>query len=104
MPPPAVATASRQEAAARAASAAPEEEPAARPSARGEAATKTQDEDETPAPEYSADQVKFALFQRFGVLAAAGDRHLVEFLPGFIHSPETLFKWVIRTPVAGVST
>jgi alpha-galactosidase/6-phospho-beta-glucosidase family protein len=50
---------------------------------------------------YSADQVKFALFQRFGVLAAAGDRHLVEFLPGFIHSPETLFKWgVIRTPVS----
>ena len=50
---------------------------------------------------HSADQVKFALFQRFGVLAAAGDRHLVEFLPGFIHSPETLFKWgVIRTPVS----
>jgi alpha-galactosidase len=50
---------------------------------------------------YSAEQVKFALFQRFGILAAAGDRHLVEFLPGFIHSPETLFKWgVIRTPVS----
>ena len=50
---------------------------------------------------YSADQVKFALFQRFGILAAAGDRHLVEFLPGFIYSPETLFKWgIIRTPVS----
>ncbi|HLO29295.1 MAG TPA: alpha-glucosidase/alpha-galactosidase [Anaerolineales bacterium] len=50
---------------------------------------------------YSSDQVKFALFQRFGVLAAADDRHLVEFLPGFIHSPETLFKWgVSRTPVS----
>ncbi|HJR80659.1 MAG TPA: alpha-glucosidase/alpha-galactosidase, partial [Anaerolineales bacterium] len=50
---------------------------------------------------YSADQVKFALFQRFGILPAAGDRHLVEFLAGFIHSPETLFKWgVIRTPVS----
>lgn len=50
---------------------------------------------------YSADQVKFALFQRFGILPAAGDRHLVEFLPGFIHSPETLFKWgVICTPVS----
>lgn len=49
----------------------------------------------------SADQVKFALFQRFGVLAAAGDRHLVEFLPGFTRSPETLFRWgVIRTPVS----
>lgn len=50
---------------------------------------------------YSTDQVKFNLFKRFGVLAAAGDRHLVEFLPGFIRSPETLFKWgVIRTPVS----
>jgi alpha-galactosidase len=50
---------------------------------------------------HSADQVKFTLFQRFGVLAAAGDRHLVEFLPGFISSPETLFKWgIIRTPVS----
>ncbi len=49
----------------------------------------------------SADQVKFALLQRFGILAAAGDRHLVEFLPGFIRSPEELFRWgVIRTPVA----
>jgi alpha-galactosidase/6-phospho-beta-glucosidase family protein len=50
---------------------------------------------------HSTDQVKFALFQRFGILAAAGDRHLVEFLPGFIRSPETLFKWgIIRTPVS----
>lgn len=50
---------------------------------------------------HSAEQVKFALFQRFGILAAAGDRHLVEFLPGFVRSPETLFKWgVIRTPVS----
>jgi alpha-galactosidase len=50
---------------------------------------------------HSTDQVKFNLFKRFGVLAAAGDRHLVEFLPGFIHSPETLFKWgIIRTPVS----
>jgi alpha-galactosidase len=50
---------------------------------------------------HSTDQVKFNLFKHFGVLAAAGDRHLVEFLPGFIRSPETLFKWgVIRTPVS----
>jgi alpha-galactosidase/6-phospho-beta-glucosidase family protein len=50
---------------------------------------------------HSTDQVKFNLFKRFGVLAAVGDRHLVEFLPGFIRSPETLFKWgVIRTPVS----
>ncbi len=49
----------------------------------------------------SAEQVKFTLFQRFGLLAAAGDRHLVEFLPGFISSEETLYRWgVIRTPVS----
>lgn len=47
------------------------------------------------------DQVKFALFQRFTILAAAGDRHLVEFMPGYNYSPESLFKWgVIRTPVS----
>ena len=28
--------------------------------------------------------MKFALFERFGVLPAAGDRHLVEFFPGFL--------------------
>jgi alpha-galactosidase len=50
---------------------------------------------------HSADQVKFNLFKHYGILAAAGDRHLVEFLPGFIRSPENLFKWgVIRTPVS----
>lgn len=49
----------------------------------------------------SAEQVKYALFERYGALAAAGDRHLVEFLPGFIRSPETLFRWgIIRTPVS----
>ena len=31
-----------------------------------------------------ANQVKFRLFERFGVLPAAGDRHLVEFFPGFL--------------------
>ena len=29
-------------------------------------------------------RVKFALFERYGVLPAAGDRHLVEFFPGFL--------------------
>ncbi len=49
----------------------------------------------------SAEQVKFTLFQRYGILAAAGDRHLVEFLPGFVRSPEILFEWgLIRTPVS----
>jgi galacturan 1,4-alpha-galacturonidase len=50
---------------------------------------------------HSADQVKFELFKRWGVLPAAGDRHLVEFLPGFTRSPEELFRWgVIRTPIS----
>jgi alpha-galactosidase len=50
---------------------------------------------------HSPGQVKFNLFKQFGVLPSAGDRHLVEFLPGFIRSPETLFRWgVIRTPVS----
>jgi alpha-galactosidase len=32
----------------------------------------------------AANRVKLALFERFGVLPAAGDRHLVEFFPGFL--------------------
>ena len=46
-------------------------------------------------------QVKFTLFKRLGILPAAGDRHLVEFLPGFTRSPDELFRWgIIRTPVS----
>jgi galacturan 1,4-alpha-galacturonidase len=46
-------------------------------------------------------QVKFNLFLRYQTLPCAGDRHLVEFLPGFVRNPETLFRWgIIRTPVA----
>ena len=46
-------------------------------------------------------QIKFTLFQRYGILAAAGDRHLAEFVPGFTHSPQELFRWgIIRTPVS----
>jgi alpha-galactosidase len=49
----------------------------------------------------SADRVKFSLYKQYGILAAAGDRHLVEFLPGFTRSPDMLFHWgVIRTPVS----
>ncbi len=49
----------------------------------------------------SAHQVKFALFESYAILGAAGDRHLVEFMPGFTRSPEELFRWgVIRTPVS----
>ena len=32
----------------------------------------------------TSNRVKFALFERFGVLPGAGDRHLVEFFPGFL--------------------
>jgi alpha-galactosidase len=50
---------------------------------------------------HDADQIKFELFKRFGILAAAGDRHLAEFVPGFSRSPGELFRWgVIRTPVS----
>lgn len=46
-------------------------------------------------------QVKLELFRRFGILAAAGDRHLCEFVPGFIRSPAELFRWgLIRTPIS----
>ena len=50
---------------------------------------------------HDADQIKFELFKRFGILAAAGDRHLSEFVPGFTLSPQELFRWgIIRTPVS----
>jgi alpha-galactosidase len=46
-------------------------------------------------------RVKWTLFTRWAILPAAGDRHLVEFLPGYTRSPEELFRWgVIRTPVS----
>ncbi len=40
-------------------------------------------------------KVKFDLFRRFGVLAAAGDRHLAEFCPGhwYLESPEQVHAW-----------
>jgi alpha-galactosidase len=50
---------------------------------------------------YDARQIKIELFRRYGILAAAGDRHLAEFVPGFTVSPEELFRWgVIRTPLS----
>ena len=41
-------------------------------------------------------RVKMDLFRRFGVLAAAGDRHLVEFMDRswYIRDPETVEKWL----------
>ena len=49
----------------------------------------------------SGNRVKFDLFRRFGLIAAAGDRHLAEFMPGwYLRDPETARKWQFSlTPV-----
>ncbi|MCM3788647.1 alpha-glucosidase/alpha-galactosidase [Domibacillus indicus] len=49
----------------------------------------------------SANRVKFDLFRRYGLIAAAGDRHLAEFMPPvYLESPETVAKWKFHlTPV-----
>ena len=40
-------------------------------------------------------RVKFDLFQNYGLIAAAGDRHLAEFMPGdlYLKDPETVHQW-----------
>lgn len=42
-----------------------------------------------------ANRVKFDLFLRYGCIAAAGDRHLAEFMPGktYLESPEAVREW-----------
>lgn len=42
-----------------------------------------------------AHRVKFDLFRRYGLIAAAGDRHLAEFMPGneYLDSPRTVESW-----------
>ncbi|MBW4845265.1 MAG: alpha-glucosidase/alpha-galactosidase [Lachnospiraceae bacterium] len=42
-----------------------------------------------------AHMVKFDLFRRYGLIAAAGDRHLAEFMPGsdYLKDPETVKSW-----------
>jgi alpha-galactosidase/6-phospho-beta-glucosidase family protein len=41
-----------------------------------------------------AHRVKFDLFLRYGIIAAAGDRHLVEFLPPwYLKDPQTVTAW-----------
>lgn len=50
-----------------------------------------------------AHRVKFDLFRRYGLIAAAGDRHLAEFMPGtdYLKDPETVKSWKFSlTPVA----
>ncbi|RXZ82501.1 alpha-glucosidase/alpha-galactosidase [Paenibacillaceae bacterium] len=43
----------------------------------------------------SAQRVKFDLFQKYGLIAAAGDRHLAEFMSGdsYLRDPETVRNW-----------
>jgi alpha-galactosidase len=42
-----------------------------------------------------AHRVKFDLFRRYGLIAAAGDRHLAEFMPGdeYLNDPKTVTGW-----------
>lgn len=41
-------------------------------------------------------RVKFDLFRRYGWIAAAGDRHLAEFMPGneYLNNPSTVDSWM----------
>jgi len=42
----------------------------------------------------SCNRIKFDLFRNYGYIAAAGDRHLVEFLePTYLKDPETVKSW-----------
>lgn len=41
----------------------------------------------------SQNKVKFDLFRRYGAIAAAGDRHLAEFVPEYLKDPETVKLW-----------
>ncbi|MGN0149826.1 MAG: alpha-glucosidase/alpha-galactosidase [Clostridia bacterium] len=43
-----------------------------------------------------AQRVKFDLFKRYGSIAAAGDRHLAEFMPGkmYLADPDTVHEWM----------
>lgn len=44
-----------------------------------------------------AHRVKFDLFKRYGYIAAAGDRHLVEFLPPtYLKDPDTVKFWMFH--------
>ncbi len=50
-----------------------------------------------------AHRVKFDLFRRYGAIAAAGDRHLAEFMPHswYLKDPETVKSWKFGlTPVS----
>lgn len=51
----------------------------------------------------SCNRVKFDLFERYGIIAAAGDRHLAEFMQGnwYIENPAQVMEWKYSlTPVS----
>lgn len=51
----------------------------------------------------SREKVKFDLFKRHSLIAAAGDRHLAEFVPSswYLKDPETVSRWKYKlTPVS----
>lgn len=59
--------------------------------------------EEDPDSVYASGQrVKMDLFRRYGIIAAAGDRHLAEFCPPwYLRNPETINEWQLRlTPVS----
>lgn len=41
----------------------------------------------------SGNRVKFDLYRRYGIIAAAGDRHLAEFVPDYLRDEKTVQKW-----------
>ena len=49
-------------------------------------------------PFHFAYRVRFDLFRRFGYIAAAGDRHLVEFMDAneYLTDPQTVEKWMFN--------
>jgi alpha-galactosidase len=66
---------------------------------QGFAGPKPEDED---AYFSSGQRVKMDLFKRYGIIAAAGDRHLAEFCPPwYLKDPDTVKEWQFRlTPVS----
>jgi len=45
---------------------------------------------------HDENNVAYDLYRRFGAFAAAGDRHLAEFLPGYLTSEPEVHRWGIR--------
>ncbi|MFW5840853.1 MAG: alpha-glucosidase/alpha-galactosidase, partial [Planctomycetota bacterium] len=49
----------------------------------------------------ACNKIKYDFYRRFGVFGAAGDRHLVEFVPWYAIDEKTLHRWgVLLTPSA----